>query len=94
MQTTRRLDLVWGLLIGLTLGGAALGEAAESGFWVTVTIALAMTFKGRMVIDHFMELTHAHQTIRWTVRLYAVVIPLLLILTYLFGPQIASITSL
>jgi hypothetical protein len=90
----RRLDLVWGLLITLTLGGAALGEAAEPGLLVTVAIAGIMAFKGRMVIDHFMELIDANRTIRWTVRLYAVAIPLLLLLTYLFGPRIASMTSL
>jgi len=94
MKATRRLDLVWGLLIGLTLGGAALGEAAEPGFWVTAAIAAIMVFKGRMVIDHFMELAEANRTIRMTVRLYAVAIPLLLMLTYLFGAQIASMTSL
>lgn len=94
MTPTRTLDLVWLLLIGLTLGGAALGEAAEPGLWVTLIIATTMAFKGRMVIDHFMELTNANRTIRRMVRLYGVVIPVLLMLTYVFGPQIARVTSL
>ncbi len=47
-----------------------------------------------MVIDHFMELADANPSIRRMVRLYGVTIPLLLVLTYLFGPQIALMTSL
>jgi len=94
MKTPRRLDLVWLLLIGLTLGGAILGEAAEPELWVTLGIASVMVLKGRMVIDHFMELADANRTIRRLVRLYGVAIPLLLVLTYLFGAQIAALTSL
>ena len=94
MTPTRLLDMVWILLIGLTLGGAALGESAEPGLWVTVTIAAAMAFKGRMVIDHFMELGNAHRTIRRLVRLYGTLIPLLAVLSFLFGSQIAQLTTL
>jgi len=94
MRASRRLDLVWALLIGLTLGGAALAETSASGFWVTLVIAAIMALKGRLVIDHFMELADASPTIRTMVRLYGIVIPLLLILTYVFGPQIAPLTSL
>jgi hypothetical protein len=94
MKSTRRLDLVWILLISLTLGGAALGDAVAPGFWVTVAIAGIMGLKGRMVIDHFMELAVANRTIRWMVRLYAILMPLLLILTSVFGAKIASLTRL
>jgi len=41
-----------------------------------------------------MELGDANRVIRRMVRPYGVVIPLLLVLTYVFGPQIASLTSL
>jgi len=94
MKTPRRLDLVWLLLIGLTLGGAILGEAAEPGLWVTLGMASVMVLKGRMVIDHFMELADANRTIRRMVRLYGIAIPLLLVLTHIFGAQIAALTSL
>jgi len=46
------------------------------------------------VIDYFMELANANRTIRRMVRLYGIAIPVLLILTYLFAPQIAHMTSL
>lgn len=94
MSPTRRLDLVWFLLIGLTIGGAALGEAERPDIWVTLVVAGLIAIKGRLVIDHFMELTHANRHIRRTVRLYGVAIPLLLVLTHLFGPQVARMTQL
>jgi ABC-type nickel/cobalt efflux system permease component RcnA len=94
LSASRKLDLVWLALITLTLAGAALGETAEPGLWITISVAAMMVLKGRMVIDHFMELGHANPGIRRMVRLYGVTIPLLLILTYLFGPQIAAMTSL
>ena len=94
MTPTGKVDLVWALLIGLTLGGALLGESAEPVFWVTTIIAAIMVFKGRMVIDYFMELGDAHPSIRRLVRLYVTVLPLLAILTYLFGSQIAQLTAL
>jgi hypothetical protein len=46
------------------------------------------------VIDHFLELGGAHPSIRRLVRFYAVALPVMLILTDLFGPQIAWLTTL
>ena len=94
ITSSRSLDLVWILLIALTLGGVAIGEGAEPGFWITVIVAVITTFKGRMVIDYFMEVGDAHSAIRRLVRVYGFLVPLLMILTYLFGPQIAKLTSL
>ena len=94
MNPLRRIDLVWILLLGLTVSGVALGETSQPGVWVTFSVAAIMAIKGRLVIDYFMELVNANRTIRRMVRLYGIAIPLLLILTYLFAPQIAHMTSL
>ena len=58
--TARGLDLIWTLLITLTLAGVVLGETAAPGLLVTVTVAAVTALKGRMVIDHFMEMGDAH----------------------------------
>lgn len=92
--TTRSLTLSWLALIGLTFTGALLGEAGQSGFWVTLSVAVMMAVKGRLVIDQFLELGSAHTSIRALVRLFANVIPALVVITYLFGPQIARLTTL
>ena len=92
--TTRSVDWTWVLLISLTLVGVTLGEGAEPGLWVTALIAAITGFKGRLVIDSFMELGGAHPGIRRLVRLYGLLVPILMIAVFLFGPQIAGLTSL
>lgn len=91
---TRALDWTWMILISLTLAGVAIGEGAEPGLWVTLTVAAIATLKGRLVIDQFMELGRAHPAIRRLVRLFGLLVPALMVLVYLFGPQIAQITTL
>ena len=94
VTSARTLDFVWILLIALTLGGVVIGEGAEPSFWITVIVAVITTFKGRMVIDYFMEVGDAHPAIRRLVRIYGFLVPLLMILVYLYGPAIAQLASL
>ena len=92
--STRSVDWAWAILVTLTLAGVAIGEGAEPGFWITLTVAAIAALKGRLVIDHFMELSSAHPAIRRLVRLFGLLAPALMVLVYLFGPQIARITTL
>jgi hypothetical protein len=92
--SARAIDWTWITLISLTLAGVAVGEGAEPGLWVTLTVAAIAAFKGRLVIDQFMELGGAHPAIRRLVRLFGLLVPALMVLVYLFGPQIARITTL
>lgn len=92
--TTRSLTLSLLALVVLTLTGALLGEVGKPGFWVTLSVAVMMAVKGRLVIDQFLELGNAHTSIRALMRLYANLIPALVMITYLFGPQIARLTTL
>jgi len=94
MTHKRLIDLLWLLLVALTLGGAYLGEAAEPGLAVTLVIALTMAFKGRVIIDHFMELKTANRKIRNLMRAYFYVLPLVTVLTTLFGNWLAKLTTL
>lgn len=94
MTHKQALDILWIGLCALTLGGAYLGEAAEPGLAVTLLIAATMAFKGRMVIDHFMELKTANRRIRNLMRAYFYVLPMVTVLTYLFGDRLASLTTL
>lgn len=94
MLNKRTIDRLWFLLVALTLGGAVIGETAEPGLAATLAIALSMAFKGRMVIDHFMGLKTANRTIRNLMYAYFYVIPLLTVLTSLYGDTLARLTSL
>ena len=94
MVTIRKLNQVWMLLIALTLCGVAVGEGAEPGFWVTLLVAGLTAVKGRLVIDYFIEVGDALPSIRRLMRIFGLFVPALIVLTYLFGPQVAGVTSL
>jgi hypothetical protein len=89
-----KLNLSWLLLMLLTLSGTLMGEYARPGFWITVSIAVITAIKGRLIIDQFMELNQASPVIRRIVRGFGLVVPALMILTYLLGPELAAVTQL
>ncbi|HBH35501.1 MAG TPA: thiosulfate reductase [Gammaproteobacteria bacterium] len=94
IKSTLKLDLVWLLLLALTLGGAFVGKVAESGFWITFVIAVITAVKGRMVIDYFMELNDASPSIRRVARTFGMMAPVLMVVTYLWGPVLAKMNWL
>ncbi len=94
MTHEKLLDRLWLLLVALTLGGAWVGEAVEPGLAVTLIISLTMAFKGRIVVDHFMELKTANRTLRSLMRGFFYVLPAVNVLTILFGDWLARLTTL
>jgi len=88
------LILTWSLLIGLTLTGAALGEGASPGLVLTLIVATITALKGSLVIEEFLEVSGARPGIRYPVRIFGLLVPTCMILVYLYGPQIARLTSL
>ena len=85
MKSTQKLDLVWLLLLTMTLGGAFVGKIAEPGFWITLVIAVITAVKGRMVIDYFMELNDATPSIRRVAKTFGMIVPLLMVATFLWN---------
>lgn len=88
------IDRLWLLLIVLTLAGALIGEAVEPSLAATLIVSLMMAFKGRVVVDYFMELKTANRTLRNLMRAYFYVLPLVTVLVYLLGDRIARLTAL
>ena len=91
MDRALLLDLTWLILVMLTLGGALLGEFGASGFWATLLVALITAVKGRLVMDKFMELGEASPLIRRVVRGFGLLVPLLMLVVYLWGPDLARL---
>jgi hypothetical protein len=85
MTHKQTVTLLWLLLVGLTLGGTLLGETAQPGYGVMLVIVLTMALKGRMVIDHFMELKNANRLIRRLMQAYFYVLPLATVLSYVLS---------
>lgn len=88
------IDSLWVLLIALTLFSAFMAERAEPGFISIAIMAVVLAIKGRIIVDHFMELKNAHKVLRTLMRVYFYVIPTLIILVTLFPEQIAKWTTL
>ena len=55
---------------------------------------LTLAFKGRMVVDRFMELIDANRYIRNAIQVYFYVIPAMIVLVYLFLDVVVRITTL
>jgi len=91
---TKLINILWLGLIILTLFSAYMAERADSGFISVAIMALVLAIKGRVIVDHFMELKHAHKLLRGLMRTYFYIIPSLIIIVYLFPEQIAKLTAL
>lgn len=94
MTQKRWLTVLWGLLIILTVSGSWLGEFSQPGPATALFLCLTMAFKGRMVIDHFMELKSANRHLRLLMRVYFYLLPLLAMIVYLAGDLIAELTAI
>jgi len=94
MFQIKSVDTIWLMLLGLTLLAAAIAETPDQGFILTLVIALTVAFKGRMIVDRFMELNSANRWLRHSMRIYFYVIPMLIVLVYLFPDLIVRITTL
>lgn len=89
-----KLDVTWIILMIVTLLNALVAETADPNLWITAVICLSIAYKGRLVIDHFMELFEANKTIRSLMHSYFYIIPTLIFLTDLFAEQLAAISAL
>ena len=88
------LTLTWLLLVVLTLTGAGLGDGASPGLILTLIVATITALKGGLVIEEFLEVAGATPGIRYPVRIFGLLVPLCMVLVYLYGPQIAQFTRL
>ncbi len=87
-------ERIWLLLVGLTLAGAWLAETGEAGWPLAFVVAGLIAFKGRMVIDHYMEMTGANTRIRRALHLFVVVVPLLVLFSHGWGDLLRRLTTI
>ncbi|MFK5986999.1 MAG: cytochrome C oxidase subunit IV family protein [Pseudomonadota bacterium] len=94
MNKEKTLDLIWILLMAITIMNAMLAESSSSGAAVTILVAVSVGFKGHMVIDHFMGLKESNRYLRNSMNVYFYVIPTMMVIIYIFPETIAQWTSL
>jgi len=92
--STQLINKFWLLLIVLTLFSAYMAERGLASIYSVAIMAIVLAVKGRIIVDHFMELKDAHFIIRTLMRVYFYVIPVLIIIINLFPEQIAKWTVL
>lgn len=91
---TPSAERIWLLLLGLTAAGAWLGETGGHGWALTLTVALLIAGKGRLVVDHYMGMRDANRTIRRVLYAFIILVPVLVLLSHGFGAAIARLTTL
>ena len=94
MRHVKFIEILWMILIALTLFSAYMAEKTNPGFDSVAIMALVLAIKGRIIVDYFMELKDSHVVLRTLMQVYFYVIPTLIILVYLFPEQIAEWTVL
>ncbi len=94
MFDTKSVDFIWLVLMGLTLLSAAIAESPDQGLVLILVITFTVAYKGRMIVDHFMELKDANRLLRNSMRVYFYVIPAMIVVVYLFPELIARLTML
>jgi len=81
MKHSIKLEYYLAALIVITLLNTFLGEKFSSTTLVSILIAMTVTYKGFVVIDHFMELKGANKNLRFLMRLYFIIFPSLIIVS-------------
>ncbi len=94
MTHTMLIDSLWLLLMVLTLFSAYMAEQSHPDLFSVSIMAIVLAIKGRIIVDYFMELKEAHPVLRSLMRAYFYVIPMLIILVYIFPEKIATWTVL
>ncbi|PLY16200.1 MAG: thiosulfate reductase [Sedimenticola sp.] len=90
----RNIDFIWLVLMIITVLNAVVAETADGSLLITIIIAISIGFKGRMVVQRFMELHNANRFIKNMMNAYFYVIPLLVVIVQAFPDTIANLTRL
>ena len=94
LNSISALDFSWILFMIITAANALVAETAEPSLAITALICGSIAYKGRRIMDYFMELNHANSTIQFFMRSYFHVFPALIFLSELFAEELAALTTL
>ena len=94
LNSISALDFSWVLLMIITAANALVVETAEPSLAITALICGSIAYKGRRIMDYFMELHHANSTIQFFMRSYFHVFTALIFLSELFAEELAALTTL
>jgi hypothetical protein len=87
-------ERIWLTLIALTAAGAWLAETGQAGWPLALVVAGLIAVKGRLVIDHYMEMNSANTRIRRVLHLFVIVVPLLVLGSHGWSEAIRRLTTI
>jgi len=87
MLQIKKLNTIWGFVMLVTIINAYVAESIEPTLFIVLAIAVSISIKGRMVIDHFMALRHENPKLRTVMNAYFYFIPMAIVVVYQF-PQL------
>lgn len=88
------IERIWLLLVALTLAGAWLAETGQVGWLISLCVAGLIMLKGRLVIDHYMEMAASRTRLRLGLYGFITLIPILVLLSHGWGETIRHLTRL
>jgi hypothetical protein len=87
-------ERIWLLLVSLTLASAWFAETGHSGWFLALIVAGLIALKGRLVMDHYMEMVGANTRIRHALYLFALVVPLMVLLSHGWSEVLKRLTTI
>ncbi|APR06242.1 MULTISPECIES: hypothetical protein [Thauera] len=87
------LGLAWLFLVAMTVFSLWLVRWLGPASWVQLPLAAIIWLKGWVVARYFIESHQTHPFIAWVIRIFLLGVPLALVLTTWFGPQLAGLTA-
>lgn len=75
-------ERIWLLLVGLTGAGAWFAETGRPGWLLALAVAGLIALKGRLVIDHYMDMAGANRRLRRVLLLFVTIVPLMVLASH------------
>ncbi len=83
--SSTKLTIIWIMLILLTLSTALVGFFELSGMYIVAFVLLTVTFKGQLIIDHYMGLRNVRGFWRYALLGFVIVIPAIIYTGYILS---------
>ena len=87
MLQIKKLNYIWLLVMLITIVNAYIAESIEPTLFIVLVIAITISIKGHLIIDHFMALRHENPRLRAIMNAYFYFIPMAIVMVYQF-PQL------
>ncbi len=74
-SSSKKLTIIWVILIALTLSTAYIGYLELSGLYIVAFLLLTVTVKGQLIIDHYIGLKNVRGFWRLAMLGFVYIIP-------------------